>query len=109
MGWDLLLGGGSEEAEKFPHPGKPPSWRGRLVGTEGNHLGLLEGSETACLWQAGQSETYRDGLCHSPVPPSLGLVSVSVHGPWVLEHRQWREKLRRGLLLAISRQDSLKG
>ena len=55
-----------------------------MVGTEGNPLGLSEGSETAGVWQAGQSETYRDGLCHSPVPPSLGLVSVSVHGPWVL-------------------------
>lgn len=52
-------------SSEVPASRETPLWRGRLDGTEGNHLGLLEGSEIAGLWQAGQSETYIDDLCHS--------------------------------------------
>ena len=35
---------------------------GKLIGTEGTHLRLLEEGEAANLWQMGQSEKYTDGL-----------------------------------------------
>ena len=33
----------------------------RCVGNDGEHLGLLDDSETISLWQTRQSETYTDG------------------------------------------------
>ena len=48
--------------------------------------------------QAGQSETYTDGLHHNPTYPSLGHMSIGQHGGWMLEHGDWRVNLGRGLL-----------
>ena len=61
----------------------------RSVGTEGELQGLLEERVATSLWQAGQSETYTDGPCHSPVHPSLRRVSAGVNGGWVLECGVW--------------------
>ena len=58
----------------------------------------------ADLWQAGLSETYTDGPCHSLVCFSLGNVSASVHRGWELEHGDWRANSGRGLLLDARRQ-----
>ena len=77
---------------------------GKSGGTEGELLELSEERETASLWQAGHSETYTDGLCHSPMCPSLGCVSTNMHGGWVLEHGDWRANPGRGLLLGERRQ-----
>ena len=69
------------------------------------HLGLLEESEMAGVWQAGQSKTYTDGSCQRPAHPSLGLMSVGAQGCWVLEHGDWRSHFERRLLLDVRRQD----
>ena len=68
-----------------------------------------EESAATGLWQAGQSETYRDGLCHSPVQPSLRCMSAGVDGVWVLECGTWRADLGRGLLLPSRRQPERMG
>ena len=75
--WDgtCALGGGLEGEERFLHPGKPPYWQGDHLGQKGRSGGSEERAATG-LWQAGQSEIYTDGLCHSPVCPSLRRVSV---------------------------------
>ena len=52
---------------------------GKSVGTEGEHLRLSEESETVGLWQTGQSVTYTDCPCHSPVCLRPGHVSAGVH------------------------------
>ena len=77
---------------------------GRSVGTEGELQGLLEEGTATSPWPAGQSETYTDGPCPSPVGPSLRHVSSSVDGGWALEGGFWRANLGRGLLLADRRQ-----
>ena len=76
----------------------------KSVGTEEEHLGLLEESDMAGLWQAGQSKTYTDGSCHRPAHPSLGLMSVGTQGCWVLECGDWRLDFERRLLLDVRRQ-----
>lgn len=54
--------------------------------------------------QAGQSETYTDGLHHNPACPNLGHMSLGRHGGWMLEHGDWRVNLGRILLLKARRQ-----
>ena len=49
------------------HIQEGPSPTGRSVGTEEEHLRLLEKGETTSLGQTGQSETYTEGPCHSTV------------------------------------------
>ena len=53
-----------EGEERVPHLGKTPRWLGDQLGQEGS-LGGSEDSAEAHLWQAGQSEMYTDGPCHS--------------------------------------------
>ena len=72
-------GAGAKAEERFLHPRKPPHQWGNQLGQKGEYLRLLEEGETAGLWQTGQSETYTDGPCHSPVCPRLGCVST-IHG-----------------------------
>ena len=72
----------------------PTSWEilspmGRSLGT-GEHLGLLEESETSCMWLTGQSETYTDGPCPSSVCPILGCVSTHSHRG--MGARMWKFK-----------------
>ena len=67
-----LLGGEAKGAERFSNPGKPPhpqdtSWdRRRASEAVGGELNRRR------IKQAGQSETYTDGLHHNPACPSLG-------------------------------------
>ena len=83
--WDLHpWGEGVEGEERVPHLGKTPRWLGDQLGQEGS-LGGSEDSAEAHLWQAGQSEMYTDGPCHSASCPSLrGMSAVGVPLPtWV--------------------------
>ena len=57
----------------------------KSVGTEEEHLGLLEESDMAGLWQAGQSETYTDGPCTALHSLNLRCVVMGAHGGLVLE------------------------
>ena len=50
----------------------------------------MEESTATGMWQAGQSETYTDGLCHSSAQLRLRWVSASAQGGWVLERGVWR-------------------
>lgn len=77
---------------------------GKSLGTEGNHLRLLDEGETAGLGQTGKSMTYTDGLCHDPVHLRLGHVSTGVHEGRELERGDWRANLGRTLQLAAWRQ-----
>lgn len=54
--------------------------------------------------QAGQSETYTDGLHNNPECPSLRHMSIGRHGGWMLENGNWGVNLERGLLLKAGRQ-----
>ena len=95
---------GSWSRGEVPTHGEGSTLTGKSVGTEGEHLRLLEEGEMADLWQTGQSETYTDGLRHSPARPRLGSVSASAHRGWELECGDWRANLGKGLLLAARRQ-----
>ena len=53
---------------------------GKSVGTGRELQRLLEESTSTGLWQAGQSETYTNGPCHSPVYPSMRHVSADANG-----------------------------
>ena len=75
---------------------------GRSLGT-GEHLGLLEESETSCMWLTGQSETYTDGPCCGPTHLSLRWVSTGEHGDKVLELGVRRVDPEKGLLLIVKR------
>ena len=77
---------------------------GKSAGTEGEHLRVLEEGETAGLWQTGQSETYADGMCHSPACPRLGRVPTGTYEGWELEHGEWKANPGKGLPLAVRRQ-----
>lgn len=76
----------------------------RSTRIEGELWGLSEESAAAGLWQARQSETYTDGMCHSSVYPSLRRVSASDGRGRVLKHGVWRADPRGGVLLAVQRQ-----
>ena len=56
------LWGEVREKERFLHPEKAPHHQGDQLGQKGSFGGLLEESTSTGLWQAGQSETYTDGL-----------------------------------------------
>ena len=99
----ILWGAGPEGEEWFLHSGKSPHWQGHQLGERGK-FGSLEESTATSLWQAGQSKTYTDGLCHSPAQPSLSCVSAGVEGGWVLEHGVWRMDLGREQQLAMKKQ-----
>lgn len=60
------------------------------------------GTEGEILWQAGQSETYTDGPCHSGACPSLRWVSTGAHQGGILKYGVWSANPGRGLLLASS-------
>ena len=79
--------------------GRPHHWGYQLGQKE--RFGGSEENPATSLWQAEQSETYTDGLCHSSVCHSLDWVSTDVHRGWVLV---WRADLGRGLQLAMRRQ-----
>ena len=99
-----LLGDEAKRAERFSNPGKPPhpqdtSWDRRRASE------AVEGElNRRRMKQAGQSETYTDGLHHNPACPNLGHMSLGRHGGWMLEHGDWRVNLGRILLLKARRQ-----
>ena len=103
-GWDLLPWWANWRRGEVPASEEAPLPAGRSIGTEGELQGLSEESAAIGLWQAGQSETYTDGLCHNPACPSLRRVSTGAHGDWMLEHGVRRANLGRGLLLSVRRQ-----
>ena len=90
--------GGAEGEERFLHLGKPPSPVGRSAGTEGE-LQELRGECSNWYWQARQSKTHTDGLCHSSACPSHWCGQGLGAGTWGLESRPGRR-----LLLAVRRQ-----
>ena len=101
--WDGTHWWGAEGEERFllwgsPLTGMETSWDRR--GASGGS----EESAATCQWQVGQTETYTDGPCHSPVCSNLKWLSASVHGGWGLEHGVWRADPGKGLLLAARRQ-----
>lgn len=93
---------------EVPASRETPLWRGRLVGTEGNHLGLSEGSETGDPAGRTQWALHRRSVPQPcPSKPETRVCPCA----WALGAgtQAMGEKLRRGLLLDASRQDSLKG
>ena len=76
----------------------------RSAEIKGELWGLSEERAAIGLWQAGQSETYTDSQCHSPVHPSLRQVSAIADRGWVLECGVWRADPGRELLLAAQTQ-----
>ena len=76
---------------------------GKLIGTEGKHLRLLQEGEVANLLQMGQSQKYTGGLYHGPTCPGLGHVFTCVQGGWELEREDWRTSPERELLLVVGR------
>ena len=56
-----------------------PSLMGDQLEQKGS-LRVSEESPATSLWQAGQSETYSDGPCHSPACPRLKQVSAVATG-----------------------------
>ena len=94
--------GWAENEERFPHLWRPPQQRGDQLGQRGSFR-VSEESPATSLCQAGQSETYTDGLCHGTVHPSLRWVSARAHWGWVLELGVQAVNPGRGLLLAVRR------
>lgn len=95
-------GRGAEGKEKVLHLGKPLHQQGDQQGQKRSSGGLEQSAATG-QWQAGQSETYLDGVCHSSTHPSLKCGSASVDGGWGLERGVWRIDPGRGLLLAMKK------
>lgn len=93
---------GTEVEERFPNLEKPAHWWGDQLREKRSFRGLKKSLATGER-QAGQSETYVDGLCHTPACPSLRWVSTGAHKCCVLEHKFRRADSGRGLLLVLSR------
>lgn len=75
-----ITGWGTEGEERLPLLGRPLA--GGEISWDGGELWVLEESAATRLWQAGQSETCRDGLCQSPACPVLRHVSPGADGGW---------------------------
>ena len=93
---------GSWGRGEVPASREAPSLMGKLFGTEGEHLRLLEEGEMTRLWQTGQSETYT--VCATALRTPDWNMSASVHEGWELECEDLRANPGRELPLAVRRQ-----
>ena len=82
-----MLLGGFEGEERFLRPGKAPHQQTDPLGQR-SFRGFKKRAVTH-LQQAGQSDSYTEGLSHSPVYPSLRHALTSVKH-WAVELGVWR-------------------